>query len=251
MKLGKILGGAAGLVLGGPIGGAVGYLGGSALDKKINMPSLTHLADKAGDLFNRATGQTQANQWQWDMWNEQNEYNTPAAQRARLEAAGYNPMLMNSAGSSVSGNASSMSAKSGSGISPFEVLNSLVNARYSMQQADFIAEQTRKLRHDNDLNAGLPVKSDDNSFMGKIGRFLKWTGTKAGKNVIDAARDKASGIFNGAAVPKSPALQVQDALLKKRTGQRLNLEFDLWNKRMKQLSNRRISRIMDDIMDIR
>lgn len=207
--------------------------------------ALGKVADKAGDLFNRATGQAQANQWQWDMWNEQNEYNTPAAQRARLEAAGYNPMLMNTVGSSASGTAGSMTAKSGSGISPFEVLNSLVNAQYSMNQADFIAEQTRKLRHDNDLNEGLPVKSDDNSFMGKIGRFLKWTGTEAGKNVIDAARHKASGIFQGIAIPKSPARQVQDAVSKRR------LEFGLWDKRMKQLTNRRVSKIMDDIMDIR
>ena len=28
------------------------------------------------------------------MWNLQNEYNTPSAQRARLEAAGINPYLM-------------------------------------------------------------------------------------------------------------------------------------------------------------
>lgn len=33
------------------------------------------------------------------MWNKQNEYNTPAAQRARLEAAGLNPYLMLDGGS--------------------------------------------------------------------------------------------------------------------------------------------------------
>lgn len=245
MKLGKMLGTAAGMIIGGPIGGAVGYLGGSALDKKVTLPSMTSVADKVGDWFNRATGQTQANQWQWDMWNAQNEYNTPAAQRARLEAAGYNPMLMNSVGSSASGSAGSMSAKSGSGISPFEVLNALVNARYSMANADYVAEQTRKLRHDNDLNAGLPVKSDDNSFMGKIGRLIKWSQSDEGKSVIGAARDKAAGIFQGAAIPKSSARQVQDAVSKRR------LEFNLWDKRMKQLSKRRMVKVMDEITGIR
>lgn len=183
--------------------------------------SLGKLADHAGDIFNRATGQTQANQWQWDMWNAQNEYNTPAAQRARLEAAGYNPMLMNSAGSSASGNAGSMTSKSGSGVSPFEVLNSIVNANYSMAQADYVAEQTRKMRHDNNLNEGLPIKSDDNSFLGKIGRFLKWTGSTEGKSVIEDAKNKVGGIFQGSAVPLSPARQVQDAL-KKKVGRELS-----------------------------
>lgn len=177
--------------------------------------ALTKTANWVGDVMNRATGQTQANQWQWDMWNAQNEYNSPAAQRARLEAAGYNPMLMGSVGSSASGNAGSMTAKSGAGISPFEIMNSLVNAQISLEQADYVAEQTRKLRHDNNLVEGLPIKSDDNSFLGKIGRFMRWTGTEQGKEVVDEAKKKVGGIFQGAAVPLSPARQVQDSLRKK------------------------------------
>ena len=34
------------------------------------------------------------NQQQIDFWNMNNKYNTPLAQRARLEQAGYNPDLM-------------------------------------------------------------------------------------------------------------------------------------------------------------
>lgn len=208
------------------------------------------VADWTGDIFNRATGQTQANQWQWDMWNAQNEYNTPAAQRERLEAAGYNPMLMNSAGSTAAGNAGSMTAKSGSGVSPFEALNSIVNAQYNMAQADYVAEQTRKMRHDNNLNDGLPIKSDDNSFLGKIGRFMKWTGSAEGKSVIDAAKEKAGGVFQGAAIPKSPGRQVQDAvrkkvsrelsdnLLKLRPGQRLDQLMDQAEVLTRKLSSR-------------
>lgn len=33
------------------------------------------------------------NQWSLDQWNRENEYNSPAAQRARLEEAGYNPYM--------------------------------------------------------------------------------------------------------------------------------------------------------------
>lgn len=195
-------------------------------------------ANWTGDVFNRATGQTQANQWQWDMWNAQNEYNAPAAQRARLEAAGYNPMLMNSAGSSASGNAGSMTAKSGSGISPFEIMNSLVNARYAMSQADFVAEQTRKLRHDNNLVEGSPVKSDDNSLFGKIGRLFKWSSSDEGKKVIEAAKEKAGGLFQGAAIPKSPARQVQDAVKKK-------INRELSDNLVKLRPGQRLDQLMD------
>lgn len=46
----------------------------------------------------------QANQHEIDMWNLQNEYNTPAAQMARFKEAGLNPMLMYTQGNP--GNAS-------------------------------------------------------------------------------------------------------------------------------------------------
>lgn len=36
----------------------------------------------------------QANQWSIEQWNRENEYNSPSAQRARLEAAGYNPNVL-------------------------------------------------------------------------------------------------------------------------------------------------------------
>lgn len=47
---------------------------------------------------------------QWKMWKAQNEYNSPSAQRARLEEAGYNP-FMNQDG----GTASSMTVPSAQG----------------------------------------------------------------------------------------------------------------------------------------
>lgn len=47
-----------------------------------------------------------ANQRDIENWNRQNEYNSPAAQRARLEAAGINPSILGASGGS-SGNATS------------------------------------------------------------------------------------------------------------------------------------------------
>ncbi len=55
------------------------------------------------------------NDFQTEMWNKTNEYNSPAAQRERLEQAGLNPYLMmsgGSAGSATAMNGSSASAPS-------------------------------------------------------------------------------------------------------------------------------------------
>lgn len=49
-------------------------------------------------------------QQEWDMWNAENEYNSPAAQMQRYAAAGVNPYM--SVGNVSSGNASSMSSPS-------------------------------------------------------------------------------------------------------------------------------------------
>lgn len=47
--------------------------------------------------------------WQTDMWNKQNEYNTPYAQMTRLKEAGLNPNLVYGNGSAV-GNSTSMAS---------------------------------------------------------------------------------------------------------------------------------------------
>lgn len=61
-------------------------------------------------------------QRQLDMFNMENEYNDPAAQRARLEAAGFNPFVASSGslayGQGASGNGAPSASASSSGISP-------------------------------------------------------------------------------------------------------------------------------------
>lgn len=65
-------------------------------------------------------------QFQTDMWNKNNEYNSASAQRERLEAAGLNPYMMMNGGSAgtaqtmsgSSGAAPSGGAPSGQGVTP-------------------------------------------------------------------------------------------------------------------------------------
>lgn len=63
------------------------------------------------------------NQWNLDQWNRENAYNTPAAQRARLAAAGMNPDLAYGEGVSANISASSPEMTAGAPSVPTDVSN--------------------------------------------------------------------------------------------------------------------------------
>lgn len=65
----------------------------------------------------------QANEWNMQQWQRENEYNAPAQQMARLEAAGLNPNLMYGQGNT--GTASKLTAEVPQGVAPAKVSNSL------------------------------------------------------------------------------------------------------------------------------
>lgn len=135
---------------------------------------LNELGDVVGKVFNKATGAEEANQWQWDMWNAQNAYNAPLAQRQRLEAAGYNPLLNQGwSGGASGGTASAMTSHQGSGKG-LDLLGQVSSLTNSFSQAALAREQARKLKHDNDVVEGTPVSASDNSLSGKLFRAGKW-----------------------------------------------------------------------------
>lgn len=70
------------------------------------------------------------NQWSLDQWNRENEYNSPAAQRARLEEAGYNP-YMNGLDGNTAGTGVTSAGVSGVGNPTAEMPNQ-VPAAFSM-----------------------------------------------------------------------------------------------------------------------
>lgn len=91
------------------------------------------------------------NQQQIDFWNMNNKYNTPLAQRARLEQAGYNPDLMVSG----SGNMvqSQMPTAASSGSAPNVDYGSFSdNLRFAMQ-AQVMDAQVSKIEMENKLIA--------------------------------------------------------------------------------------------------
>jgi len=70
------------------------------------------------------------NQWTLEQWNRENEYNSPAAQRARLEQAGYNP-YMNGLDGNTAGTGVTSAGVSGVGNPTAEMPNQ-VPAAFSM-----------------------------------------------------------------------------------------------------------------------
>nr|CAI9750338.1 pilot protein for DNA ejection [uncultured phage] len=101
-----------------------------------------------------------AQNWQKNMWNASNEYNTASAQRQRLEAAGLNPYLMmngGSAGTAESAGASPMATASATPQSPnfMDAMNPLQQAFSQMAQ---LVQQDKQIESQialNDSNVSL------------------------------------------------------------------------------------------------
>lgn len=93
------------------------------------------------------------NQWTLEQWNRENEYNSPAAQRARLEEAGYNP-YMNGLDGNIAGTGVTSAGVSGVGNPTAEMPNqvpvafnmdfsSIGNAINSYYQNQLLANQAK------------------------------------------------------------------------------------------------------------
>lgn len=103
----------------GPIASAVG---GAVSTNKTNKNNMA--INQMNNDFNAAEAQ-KARDFQLDMWNRENSYNTASAQRQRLSEAGLNPYLMMSGGNA--GIASSSGSSSPASAAP----------PLSMQRQDF------------------------------------------------------------------------------------------------------------------
>lgn len=124
------------------------------------------LPTKVGGIYKSAVLQPQIDmqkelaKYQYDknleMWNMQNEYNSPANQRARMEAAGFNPNYMAGGGASSTGNASpasmpqyNMQAPSYDPVNFYSSIigaaNGLMQLRATRANVEKIEAQTGKL----------------------------------------------------------------------------------------------------------
>ena len=104
------------------VGPIASTIGGAISTNKTNKSNMA--INQMNNDFNAAEAQ-KVRDFQLDMWNRENAYNTASAQRSRLEEAGLNPYLMMSGGSA--GTASSVGSTSPATAAP----------PLSMQRQDF------------------------------------------------------------------------------------------------------------------
>lgn len=96
----------------------IGTLGGALFGKKsTDSANKTNLKiNQMNNDFNAREAQ-KARDFQLDMWNRQNEYNSASSQRKRMEEAGYNPYMGDAQAGTASG-MSGTSAATAAGASP-------------------------------------------------------------------------------------------------------------------------------------
>lgn len=115
-------------VLGSIAGGLLG-IGSSVVENSQNRQNvretnqMNYKINQMNNQFNELMALQQRN-WQENMWNKENTYNTASAQRQRLEEAGLNPYLMmngGSAGVALSSGTGATASSSGNAVmQPFQ-----------------------------------------------------------------------------------------------------------------------------------
>lgn len=148
------------------IAGAVGSIGSGIMN--LFSQADANAANKEIAAQNREwqSGENSLNrQWQENMWNAQNAYNTPSAMKARLKEAGWNPFLSNSeVGSSsnagAAGSPSMQSAPNQPDIKPMDygfigdAAQNAANSYYQAKAVDAnVANQTANADKQNLDNA--------------------------------------------------------------------------------------------------
>lgn len=136
--------GAAGSV----INGALGFFGQQSANKtNLKIARETNAANRANQEYQ--------NEWNLEMWNKQNEYNSPAAMRQRLEAAGLNPIFNGLDGVSEAGQLQSADYVATPGapmLNSGEFLgNGIANAAKTAAEIELMRSQAKK----NDSERGL------------------------------------------------------------------------------------------------
>lgn len=94
--------------------------------------------------------QKNQNQWNLDMWNKQNEYNTPSNQRSLYEDAGLNPSYFMGQGNGTAGSVQSSTMSAPSAPSPAGDYGFLGSLGSTILQQELLKSEIRK----NDADAG-------------------------------------------------------------------------------------------------
>lgn len=132
-----------------PLLGLAGSIFGGLLGKK-GQDSANNMNLQIARETNQANRENQEyqNEWNLNMWNRQNEYNSPLAQRQRLESAGLNPIFFGLDGN---GNAGALQSAGFTAVPGSPMANSgaflgagIMNSAKSLAEIELMKSQAKK-----------------------------------------------------------------------------------------------------------
>nr|DAE51342.1 MAG TPA: Putative minor capsid protein [Microviridae sp.] len=174
----------------GSIAGGLFGIGSSAIQNSQNRQNIqetnqmNYKINQMNNQFNERMAMQQRN-WQENMWNKENAYNTASAQRQRLEEAGLNPYLMmngGSAGVAQSAGTGATASSSGSAVmQPFQADYSGIGSSIgNIFQYELMQSEKSQLQGARQLSDAKAMEVLSNIDWGKLTEetrsFLKSTG---------------------------------------------------------------------------
>jgi hypothetical protein len=158
--------------------GAIGAIGGAALGAASNNKNISQ--NQMNNDFNAHEAQ-KARDFQLEMWNKQNEYNSPANQRRLRAEAGYNPYLgydSNTGVAGSTGSTSQASAASPLSVNPevySELGSQLGRAGQLLYQERESNARTKALQGEADVARAQSMQVLSNIDWGKLSpEYKKW-----------------------------------------------------------------------------
>ena len=212
-------------LLGSLVGGLFGA-GSSMMQNSQNAQSvretnqMNYKINQMNNQFNERMAIQQRN-WQENMWNKENAYNTASAQRQRLEDAGLNPYLMMNGGSAgvaqSAGTGATASSSGNAQMSPFQAdYSGIAQSIGSVFQSQVQQAQVSQLQGQKNLadaQAMQALSNVDWSKMTKEARdYLKATGLARAKLGYSKEMQELSNMaFAGRLLQAQGTVQLLDA----------------------------------------
>lgn len=210
--------------------GAIGAIGGAALGAASNNRNISQ--NQMNNEFNAQEAQ-KARDFQLQMWNRQNEYNSPSNQRRLLAEAGYNPYLGYDSNTGVAGSTGSTSQ--GQAAAPLSV-NPEVYSNLGSQlgrAAQMVYEEsqsnatTQNLQSQKDVNSAQAMQLLSNVDWGKTTpeyrRWMRETGLQRAQLDYDTNKQNLQNLRWTNMIQKA---QRTDLLLSNNTKRILNKYLD-------------------------
>ena len=211
-----------------------GLIGNSISTKKTNQMNY-RIAQMNNEFNERMMREQMA--WSEGMWNKQNQYNTPGNQRARLEAAGFNPYMMMQGGNNtgVAASASGVGQASASGnpvMQPMDFDTSSISSSVG-RLADMMYNYELRRTQIKNIN----IDNDDKGvkYLAEIMDLRENTRSKEQKRLLDSLTyDITKANYDNILREKELDVSMKETSLDIMNIEKINRKIDLQDKQLFQ-----------------